>query len=109
MEPTLGSAAVMASSTTVEHPNIKKDMGAPEDTESDGVAKTPDGKAPRERRRATFQPTYQFWAIMVALCVTSWLAALENTVIVTTLPTIAAELGIGADYVWIGNVFFLTR
>jgi hypothetical protein len=50
-----------------------------------------------------------FWGIMVALCITSLLAALENTVISTSLPTIIDALNIGSNYEWINNVFFLTR
>lgn len=52
---------------------------------------------------------FQFWAIIVALCIVSLLSAAENTVVVTSLPTIVEKLNIGEDYVWISNVFFLTR
>ncbi|KXX73519.1 putative MFS-type transporter YusP [Madurella mycetomatis] len=36
------------------------------------------------------------------------LGSLENTVIVTSLPAIVRELNLGKDYVWVGNIFFLT-
>ncbi|KAK0629347.1 major facilitator superfamily domain-containing protein [Bombardia bombarda] len=36
------------------------------------------------------------------------LGSLENTVIVTSLPEIVKELALGKDYVWVGNIFFLT-
>ncbi|MCJ1477281.1 hypothetical protein MMC13_005952 [Lambiella insularis] len=49
-----------------------------------------------------------FWAIVSALCITSILTALENTVVTTSLPVIVQELSIGDNYVWITNVFFLT-
>jgi hypothetical protein len=52
---------------------------------------------------------HRFWCIIVALCITSLLASLENTVVVTALPTIVADLSIGSSYVWIANAFFLTR
>ncbi|KAM5438229.1 hypothetical protein McanMca71_007966 [Microsporum canis] len=51
---------------------------------------------------------YRFWGIMVALCITGLLGALENTVVTTSLPTIVEELNIGAEYIWITNIFFLT-
>ncbi|KAF2185493.1 MFS general substrate transporter [Zopfia rhizophila CBS 207.26] len=51
---------------------------------------------------------FTFWAIIVALCITSLLAAFENTVVATSLPTIVEKLQIGNNYVWITNVFFLT-
>lgn len=50
-----------------------------------------------------------FWAIITALCITSLLTALENTVVTTSLPVIIQELNIGDNYVWITNVFFLSR
>lgn len=52
---------------------------------------------------------FQFWAIIVALCIVGLLAALENTVVTTSLPTIVHDLNVGANYIWITNVFFLTR
>ena len=52
---------------------------------------------------------FQFWAIIVALCIVGLLAALENTVVTTSLPTIVNDLSIGDNYIWITNIFFLTR
>lgn len=52
---------------------------------------------------------FQFWAIIVALCIVGLLAALENTVVTTSLPTIVNDLSIGENYIWITNIFFLTR
>ncbi|KAM7206086.1 hypothetical protein V8F20_002868 [Naviculisporaceae sp. PSN 640] len=57
----------------------------------------------------TYARDYRFWCIIVALCAMMTLASLENTVIVTSLPVIVEELGIGRDYVWVGNIFFLTN
>ncbi|KAI1374781.1 MFS general substrate transporter [Hypoxylon crocopeplum] len=51
---------------------------------------------------------YQFWAIIIALGIVSLLSAAENTVVVTSLPTIVEKLDVGQNYVWITNVFFLT-
>ncbi|KAG6354169.1 hypothetical protein INS49_004773 [Diaporthe citri] len=52
---------------------------------------------------------FRFWAVIAALSMTSLLSALENTVVSTPLPTIAALLDIGRDYSWVTNAFFLTR
>lgn len=52
---------------------------------------------------------FRFWAVIAALAMTSLLSALENTVVSTSLPTIAALLNIGRDYSWVTNAFFLTR
>ena len=51
----------------------------------------------------------RFWAIMATLCVVGLLSALENTVVTTSLPFIVNELHLGENYIWVTNVFFLTR
>lgn len=51
----------------------------------------------------------RIWAIMVALCVTNLLVALEGTVISTALPTIVEDLGGGEAYVWASTGYFLTK
>lgn len=51
----------------------------------------------------------QFWAIIATLCVIGILSALENTVVTTSLPFIVEELHLGENYIWVTNVFFLTR
>lgn len=47
--------------------------------------------------------------IIVGLSVAGLLPGLESTIVTTYLPTITAELSIGDNYVWIANVFSLTR
>ncbi|KAF9874427.1 hypothetical protein CkaCkLH20_07990 [Colletotrichum karsti] len=56
----------------------------------------------------SYKKDYRFWAILFALCITSLLASLENTVVVTSLPTIVEKLNFGSSYVWVANAFFLT-
>lgn len=51
----------------------------------------------------------RFWAIIATLCVIGILSALENTVVTTSLPFIVTQLDLGDNYVWVTNVFFLTR
>lgn len=57
----------------------------------------------------SYKHDYRFWTILFALCITSLLGSLEHTVVVTSLPTIVEHLNFGSSYVWVGNVFFLTR
>lgn len=57
----------------------------------------------------SYRKDIRFWAILFALCITSLLASLETTVVVTSLPTIVERLKFGSSYVWVGNIFFLTR
>lgn len=60
-------------------------------------------------KKSTMKRGFKFWAIIFALCVTGLLGALENTVVSTSMPTIVEDLGIGDNYIWITNAFFLTR
>ncbi|KAI1206005.1 MFS general substrate transporter [Annulohypoxylon truncatum] len=50
---------------------------------------------------------YRFWSIIFALCTMQVLCSLENTVVVTSLPTIVKQLGLGSSYIWVTNIFFL--
>lgn len=50
---------------------------------------------------------YRFWCVILALCAMQILCSLENTVVVTSLPTIVSKLGLGSSYIWVTNVFFL--
>lgn len=52
--------------------------------------------------------TLRFYLVIVTLCFLSVLSALENTVVSTSLPSIAKDLELGNSYVWVTNVFFLT-
>jgi hypothetical protein len=54
-------------------------------------------------------PGWKFWVIFLALCVTGLLTALDSTIVTIALPTIVHDLNIGDNYIWIVNVYFLTR
>ncbi|PGH16794.1 hypothetical protein AJ80_05109 [Polytolypa hystricis UAMH7299] len=51
---------------------------------------------------------WQFYIIFIGLIATGVLSALDGAIVSTALPTIVAELNIGADYVWVANIYFLT-
>ena len=70
------------------------------------------GVSPADDEPAKFQDFPRgprFWAIIISLGVTNLLGALENTVVTTSGPTIVADLGLGENYIWITNAFFLCR
>jgi hypothetical protein len=50
-----------------------------------------------------------FWCIILALCVTGILSALEGTIVSTALPTIMQDLGGAELYIWSVNGYFLAR
>ncbi|KAK4444193.1 putative transporter [Podospora aff. communis PSN243] len=55
-----------------------------------------------------FDRSKRFWAIIATLSVAALLSSLENSVVTTALPFIVNQLSLGADYIWVTNVFFLT-
>jgi hypothetical protein len=52
---------------------------------------------------------WRFWTIIVSLCITSLLTAIEGTVTATALPNIARSLDSRELYVWVVNAIFLSR
>ncbi|KAK3377352.1 major facilitator superfamily protein [Lasiosphaeria ovina] len=51
---------------------------------------------------------FRFWAIMVAICFTGLLGAMEATITSTALPSVIASLGGGDLYIWAVNGFLLS-
>jgi len=60
-----------------------------------------------EPEEYAYDRDYRFWCIIVALCTMQILCSLENTVVVTSLPTIVKQMGLGSSYIWVTNIFFL--
>lgn len=84
---------------------------APPNSIVEPTAEAPGSSSSKQEKDSVQNPKrgFQFWAIIVALCIVGLLAALENTVVTTSLPTIVNDLSIGENYIWITNIFFLTR
>ncbi|KAJ5612083.1 hypothetical protein N7510_005277 [Penicillium lagena] len=51
----------------------------------------------------------QLFAIMVALSLSMFVAALDQTIMATAIPTIAAKLHSAAGYTWIGGAYLLAN
>ncbi|KNG91297.1 putative efflux pump antibiotic resistance protein [Aspergillus nomiae NRRL 13137] len=49
----------------------------------------------------------QVFAIMVALCLSLFIAALDQTIVSTSLPTIASRLHSASGYTWVGGAYLL--
>ncbi|CAK7229923.1 hypothetical protein SCUCBS95973_007395 [Sporothrix curviconia] len=84
------------------------DMDQPRTATEPDSAMTVDTSSTKPAAAPPFRRGPRFWAIMATLCVIGLLSALENTVVTTSLPFIAAQLDLGANYIWVTNVFFLT-
>ncbi|KUI67782.1 hypothetical protein VM1G_03182 [Cytospora mali] len=54
-----------------------------------------------------FHPGLRLWIIIIGLGVTLLLTALENTVVTVAMPMIISELGLGENYIWVTNAFFI--
>lgn len=52
---------------------------------------------------------WRFWAIFVALATVVFLSSLEGSIVSTALPAITRAINAGENYVWIVNVYLLTR
>lgn len=50
-----------------------------------------------------------FWLAFLGLCCTGLVSALDGSIVATALPSIIDSLQGGDDYVWVVNVYFLTR
>ncbi|OQE42351.1 hypothetical protein PENCOP_c004G04887 [Penicillium coprophilum] len=56
----------------------------------------------------TPKKTWRFWAVFPALCVTTFLSALDTSILSTALPTIALDINAGELYMWITNSYILS-
>jgi MFS family permease len=56
---------------------------------------------------AVWQPSLRFWSVFVALCLLSFISALDVAIVATALPTIIKDVGGERHYVWIANSFVL--
>ncbi|KAK2736781.1 hypothetical protein FQN57_000553 [Myotisia sp. PD_48] len=52
-----------------------------------------------------FRHSWRIWCIFLVLCLLSFISAVDATIITTSLPTIAREIGGGEQYIWIANSF----
>lgn len=50
----------------------------------------------------------RFWTVMGTLMLAFVISALDGAVVSTALPTITEDFNIGAGYVWVVNIYFLT-
>jgi MFS family permease len=52
-----------------------------------------------------FKHTWRLWCIFIVLCLLSFLSGLDATIITTSLPTIAHDIGGETQYAWIANSY----
>ncbi|KAI0112998.1 major facilitator superfamily domain-containing protein [Daldinia grandis] len=53
----------------------------------------------------SFQHSWRIWTIFLVLCMLSFMASIDSTIITTSLPIVTREVGGGGQYVWIANSY----
>lgn len=53
----------------------------------------------------SFQHSWRIWTIFLILCMLSFMASIDSTIITTSLPTVTREIGGAGQYVWIANSY----
>jgi hypothetical protein len=79
----------------------------PKDEEASAGSSTEDNKG-STANKPRFVRGFKFWAIMVAISITTLLTTLEATIVSTALPTIITELNGANKYIWVSSGYLLT-
>lgn len=111
MAPTLHHDGSTAPKETLSEVQTSPATDSPDSNApfGDGAENETDSPSTEKAKKPAFNRDWRFWMIMVTLVISTLLSSLESTVVITSLPTIVADLKIGSDYIWITNVYFLTR
>jgi hypothetical protein len=62
-----------------------------------------EAQSPSSDMEETERPKLRLYLILVALFLSLFVAALDDTIVATAIPTIAAELHSASSYTWIGG------
>ncbi|KAJ7632749.1 MFS general substrate transporter [Roridomyces roridus] len=79
---------------------------APPDAPETNPKKTENG-ASWKQDEVQHLPKNNLPIVFLALTLTIFLAAMDQTIVATALPSIVAQLGGGADYSWVGSAYLL--
>lgn len=95
--------------TEIEKETSSPKVGSIQPSEDNVETTSTPADGENEPEARPFRTDYRFWMIMLTLCFSVLLASIESTVVITSLPTIVAELEMGTNYIWVSNVFLLAR
>ncbi|KAJ5332963.1 Major facilitator superfamily domain [Penicillium brevicompactum] len=96
------SASTQGKSEEQDKQSTHVDDSGDEHQHSEAPAAHTEGIAPSKKK------PWQFWAVFPALCMTTFLSALDTSILSTALPTIALDINAGESYVWITNSYILS-
>ncbi|RII13604.1 hypothetical protein CUC08_Gglean004374 [Alternaria sp. MG1] len=94
--------------TSTPDGETKEDFSATQYTHTLETSLASEGQADDAPPKDTTHYGWRFWMIILSLCFTSLLTAIEATVTATALPSIARELDSRELYVWFVNALFLS-
>ncbi|KAF2122852.1 major facilitator superfamily domain-containing protein [Lophiotrema nucula] len=60
---------------------------------------------PRSEGQSQTKHSWTFWLVFAALCLISFISAIDSTIVTVALPTMTRALGGEKDYIWMANVF----
>ncbi|RDL35875.1 uncharacterized protein BP5553_06487 [Venustampulla echinocandica] len=104
-----GESGVSATRDTIAHePPLNSTFTRLREKNNSNEEPTGDIQPDNNESDPKSQRGIRFWCIILALCVSGILSALEGTVVSTALPTIVHELGGSGLYIWTVNGYFLT-
>lgn len=95
--------------TSTPDGDTKEVFSATQHTHTLETGLAPEGQVDDALPKDTTHYGWRFWMIILSLCFTSLLTAIEATVTATALPSIAHELDSRELYVWFVNALFLSR
>lgn len=99
--------------STIENVS-SRDLQQPEPAATEAVSnaevrsRSPSPGESSEKPTKTTYPT-SFWLAFAGLCCTGLISALDGSIVSTALPSIVAKLNGGDNYIWVVNIYFLTR
>ncbi|KAJ5767112.1 uncharacterized protein N7511_004728 [Penicillium nucicola] len=102
------SIPMEAFSAPIQQKPEKQDKNS---TPLNSAQETQHGEAPVAHTEGLVTPAkkpWQFWAVFPALCMTTFLSALDTSILSTALPTIALDINAGESYMWITNSYILS-
>lgn len=91
--------------SAIQHVTSSETPAAAASNDAKPKPSNPDGVAEED----DFHPGPRLWIIIIGLGITLLLTALENTVVTVAMPAIVSDLGLGENYIWVTNAFFMCR
>jgi len=105
------TTAVVPGMSTSTHPEPEQTSSRDEITAPSRKSTVPETDSEKDGEKVEpsgIPHSFGFYAIIVALCFSGLLTALEATVTSTALPTIIAVLGGDDLFIWVVNGYYLT-